>query len=214
MITRRLFLFATAVLLVWSQVALAVRADEGAEGAAKFIKDFGNRSISQLTAEGLSDRVLRDRFRSLFEEGFDATAIGKFVLARHWRRATAGERTEFLSLFKDFIVHTYASRFREYSGETFDVTAVRSEADNIFIVESEVITPEGGPPIHLDWRVEPHENVYKIYDITVEGMSMAVTHRSEFASVIKRGGGRVDALISALRDKMKELGKQDEAAAR
>ena len=61
-------------------------------------------------------------------------------------------------------------------------------------------SPGGGAPARVDWRVRGAPGAYKIIDVVVEGISMVVTQRSEFASVIRRGGGRLDSLTTQLRD--------------
>ena len=69
------------------------------------------------------------------------------------------------------------------------------------IVASEIIRPSGAPPVKVEWRLTDQHGTYKIRDVAVDGISMAVTQRSEFASVIQRNGGQVQGLIAMLRDK-------------
>ena len=202
MLTRRLFLFAAAFALSFSLPPVAAHADDA--GALAFIQGFGDKSINTLTEAGITTEELRSRFKKLYDEGFDNSGISKFVLGRHWRKASPDQREEFMSLFHNFIVQTYSGRFQKYSGETFAAKKVISSQNNVYIVESEVVQPEG-PPIRIEWRIVGANGGYKIYDITVEGVSMAITQRSEFASVIKQGGGKLDALIDALKKKTTEL---------
>jgi phospholipid transport system substrate-binding protein len=68
-------------------------------------------------------------------------------------------------------------------------------------VSSQVARPGGGPPIRIDWRVTDYGGSYKINDVVVDGVSMAITERSEFASVIQRNGGSVQDLLTMLRAK-------------
>lgn len=58
-----------------------------------------------------------------------------------------------------------------------------------------------GEPIQVEWRLRREAGGWKIIDVVVEGISMAVTHRSEFSSVIGRHGGRIGGLLDVLRDK-------------
>ncbi len=71
---------------------------------------------------------------------------------------------------------------------------------------SEIIRPNGAPPAKVDWRVTRADGAYKITDVVVEGVSMAVTQRSEFASVIQRNGGKVEGLLAMLRQKTATAG--------
>lgn len=86
-----------------------------------------------------------------------------------------------------------------YLGEQFRVTGERPDGE-VTLVQSEVFKP-GSQPAKVDWRVNTAGAQPKIVDVIVEGVSMAVTQRSEFAAVIQRNGGNVDGLISALRQK-------------
>jgi phospholipid transport system substrate-binding protein len=69
------------------------------------------------------------------------------------------------------------------------------------IVSTDVITPGAPQPLKIDWRLVNDAGAYKISDVIVEGVSMAVTQRSEFASVIQRHGGQIQGLIDLMRQK-------------
>jgi phospholipid transport system substrate-binding protein len=64
------------------------------------------------------------------------------------------------------------------------------------LVRSRIVRPNG-PPVELDWRLRAGANAYRIVDLTVEGVSMAVTQRQDFSAVIARAG--IDGLLAALR---------------
>ena len=68
-----------------------------------------------------------------------------------------------------------------------------------------MIESPNGSSIRVDWRVRLNDGEYKIVDVVIEGVSMVITHRSESASVIQHGGGRVQALIDALRQQAVRL---------
>ena len=111
------------------------------------------------------------------------------------------QKREFMKHFEDWIVTAYGARFSEYSGEQFKVVGQRPESEAITMVSSQIQRPAGGPPIRVDWRVAKSGNDLKIADVVVEGISLMVTQRQEFASVIQRNGGKLDALIRILREK-------------
>ncbi|MEC7028100.1 MAG: ABC transporter substrate-binding protein, partial [Pseudomonadota bacterium] len=78
----------------------------------------------------------------------------------------------------------------------------RADGEKDTIVTSFII-PDQGSEIQIDWRVRYKDGKYKVIDIIVEGVSMSVTQRSDFSSVIQRGGGNVQVLIDHLREKTK-----------
>ena len=64
---------------------------------------------------------------------------------------------------------------------------------------SEITRPNGAPPVAVQWRVRAEGGAFKIADVIIEGISMAVTDQQQFSAVIQRGGGDLQALINALR---------------
>ena len=95
------------------------------------------------------------------------------------------------------VVNVYAQRFQDYSGQGFQVLDSRFDGEKDTLVLSKIV-PESGPEISVDWRVRYKKSGYKVIDVIVEGVSMSVSHRSDFSAVIQRGGGRVDSLIKHL----------------
>ncbi|MGH6933505.1 MAG: MlaC/ttg2D family ABC transporter substrate-binding protein [Dongiaceae bacterium] len=176
------------------------RADQAADGAVRFIESLGTKAIGDLTGDTLSVAERETRFRALLSEHFDMPAINKFVLGRYWRVATDQEKTEFSRLFEEFLVKSYAIRFAGYAGQSFEVLGGGESHDGVVIVNSR-IDRNGAEPIRLDWRVIMGASRMTIVDILIEGVSMAVTQRSDFASVIQSRGGTVAGLLEALRDK-------------
>ena len=128
--------------------------------------------------------------------------MGKWVLGRYWRRASRGEKLEYLKLFENLIVATYAKRFSAYTDESLKIIKVASRGQANAIVYSNIERGSQQKPIRVDWRVVFSDGRYKVTDIVVEGISMKQTQRSEFASVIRRNGGKVTGLLEALREKM------------
>ena len=203
MIGRRLFLFAVASLAFAAGLARSAAAVE-VEAAKDFVRSLSNDAIQLMARKDLPARERTQKFRELFNRGFDVEGIGRFVLGRYWREATTAEQAEYVKLFEDLIVATYAGRFSEYSGETVTVQDARQD-ENFTVVSSQINRVSGNPPIRIDWRIVENQSGLKIADVVVEGVSMSITQRSEFSSVIQRGGGKVQSLIVALRDKTKAM---------
>jgi phospholipid transport system substrate-binding protein len=209
MLTRRLFI-ACATLLAfagWVAPTTMAHADARSEAAATFIRDLGARSIDVLIKEELPRSEVNRRFRLLLNEGFDVPYIARFVLARNWQAANPAQQKEYMELFEKLIVQVYADRFAQYAGKNIDINKSlkilghRPEGDSDAIVSTQIIRPDA-PPVAVDWRVRQRGSNFKIIDIAVEGVSMSVTQRSEFASVIQRGGGQMEALLQALRQRV------------
>jgi phospholipid transport system substrate-binding protein len=140
------------------------------------------------------------RFRELFRADFDCPGIARFVLGRYWRNASEEEQQEFLRLFEDYVSFVYTARLSNLGGEAFRVRGSRSDGDAV-IVSTDVISPGNASPLRIDWRLVTDNGAYKINDVIVEGVSMMVTQRSEFASVVQRNGGQVRGLLTMMRQK-------------
>lgn len=205
MLTRRKLLAGWAVLaLAASGFPAAVRADGFTDGARKFIESLAEEAFESLTSGNVPrpERVVR--FRTILSKYFDVKTIGRWVLGRYWKKATEDERIEYLELFEQLVVDTYVDRFTEYAGKNpLSVTKALVKKGSDVIVYSNIERSEGGRPVRVDWRVRARGGEFKIVDIMVEGVSMGQTQRSEFASVIRRSGGKVDGLLSELRKRAK-----------
>ncbi|MBO6782336.1 MAG: ABC transporter substrate-binding protein [Alphaproteobacteria bacterium] len=203
MLMRYLAAFGLALALVVS--APVAHAEPHVQASAEFIDNLADRAIETLTDNGLDSRMRRDKFRELFREGFAVNGIARFVLGRYWRRASDSERDEYLNLFEEVIVNTWADRFSQYSGQKFEVNGAvpapsASDSENVALVQSRFFT-DPTTPVRIEWRVASRGNLYKIVDVSVEGISMASTQRDEFNAVIRKGGGKIDALLDELRDR-------------
>jgi phospholipid transport system substrate-binding protein len=198
---RRLFFVAGCLCVIG--ILLPSRPAAAADPAA-VVTSLGNEALKML-GKNVDPNLRVARFRQLFSADFDVPGIARFVLGRYWRVATPAQQQEFLKLFTDYIALAYSNRLAEYSGETLRVTGSRPAPDGE-LVSSEIVRANGQPPARVEWLLTPQDGAYKISDVIVEGVSMAVTQRSEFASVIQRNGGQVEGLITALRQKTEGAG--------
>lgn len=170
--------------------------------AGAFINGLADRAIAGLMDKNASRHDRESRFRVLLTDGFDVPLIARFVMGRYWRVASEAERAEYLQLFEDFIVATYSQRFGEYAGENLKVVNTRAQPDGDTWVLSDLMRPSG-PPVKVEWRLRREGSSFKIIDVVVEGVSMSITQRDDFSATIQRAGGKVDALLAQLRDKVK-----------
>jgi phospholipid transport system substrate-binding protein len=194
--SRRSLLIALALL-----TATALRPSAAAaEDPAAFINRLGARALAVLNGN-LPPAARAAQFRTLFQENFDTPAIARFVLGRYWRIATPDERRQFLKLFEQYIVLAYTVRLSGHPDAVFKVQGSRTDQDGLFVA-SEIERSGGNAPLEVDWRLIGDNGGYKIGDVVVDGISMAVTQRSEFASVIQRNGGQMQGLLNVMREKI------------
>ncbi len=200
------FLFLAVVALLCVAAATPADAANARSEAGKFVERLGEKAIAQLTPKDISDAERVKRMRALLNEDFDVPVIGRFVLGIYWRRATEKQRAEFLELYETVVAHAYAGLFKRYSGEAFTVTTERPVAGGGAIVYGRISQPTGAP-IPVELRVQRSSSTHKAVDIKVDGVSMPLTHRKEYSSVIRRSGGKVEGLLEGLRKKAVGLKK-------
>jgi len=172
--------------------------DKRIEGARNFIASMGDRGINFLGDKSMTMSAKQAEFKKLLNDSFDMSTIGRFALGTYWREATPAQQKEYQKLFNQMVVRVYSQRFSEYQGQKFEVRSARNENDRDTVVTT-FIVPASGPRVQVDWRVRNRGGSYKVVDIVVEGVSMSMTQRADFASVIQRGGGKVEALLEHLR---------------
>lgn len=184
--------------------AVAAPPPAGATTAANpraFISTLVAQGVDLLKNEQMPEAQREQRFGALLEEGFDVPRIARFVLGGYWRSASPQDRTQFTRDFQQWVIATYSARFRGYSGETVTVTGAQPVDADTTIVHSRITRPNS-PSTQVDWRVRKSGSDYRITDVQVEGVSMALTQRDEFGSVIQRNGGTVAGLNKVLEERL------------
>jgi phospholipid transport system substrate-binding protein len=172
--------------------------------ARALIQALGDEGTKTLTDAKLSPAERRDEFRHLVQANFDIDGMAKFAIGRYGKELTQSQWRTFRAVFEDFIVKVYSERISEHGWDRFAVTGARPTDDGGDFVTSET-TKEGRPPTLLVWHVHDTDHGPKIIDVSVEGISMAVTQRQEFTSVIQNGNGGIEGFLNELRRKASAL---------
>ncbi len=197
--TRRILL--TTLWLLIGMASPAVAPGAAAADPNVFMNELWTHAVEILGKKAPQAERLA-QFRELYQADFDGPGIARFVLGRYWRSASQEEQQEFLRLFEDYVVFVYGTRLATFNGETFKIRGSRADPSGV-IVSTDIISPRSEGPIKIDWRLVTESGTFKINDVVIEGISMMVTQRSEFASVIQRNGGQVGGLLTLMREKTK-----------
>lgn len=192
----RLIGWIASALLIGATLAPAASAEEAGEAAAETIERLGTRAIAVLQDEALTAGQQNARLRAILRQGLDLEAIGDFVLGRHGRQAGAEQRQTFQRLFADYVVDTYADMLRRREVTQFEVTEAETRDETTAVVATRVSEPGQGP-MTWQWVLHRAEGSWRVVDLRTQGVSLAVTYRSEFGAVIDSQG--IDALIERLR---------------
>lgn len=97
----------------------------------------------------------------------------------------------------------WSRRFDEYNGQKLKITGTRPDGSKGIFVESQVVEPGGSEPINIIWRLRERDAGPQVVDIIIEGVSMALTYRSEYDSIVSRSG--LEALNEQLAEKVEQL---------
>lgn len=198
----RLAVLLSALFALFLAVPAYAAADLSKE-ASSFVNDVassGFNTIKDKRAGKLSNEQAKINFRKILNDAFDVPTIARFTLGRYWRVATPAEQKEFTALIQTAILDKYADRVLSYSGDGYSMNSSKAINDKDYSVAM-TIKRDAGAPVDLTWRLRRFGNAFKVIDMSVEGISMSVTHRADFASIIERNGGKVQALINALKNK-------------
>lgn len=199
-------ILALAAAAAWSALPPRLAAaDAEVEGAKARIQEMIDKGLVLLTDKALTSGGRVREFRGLFDQYFAVDAIARWVLGRYWRQASPEQQAEYRRLFEDLITYGYVKRFREYAGQSMQVTGALAIADNTVIVNSQVESTSGGQPVAVDWRVGTRDGTYLVTDVVVANVSLAQTWRSDFASTIQQNNDSIEAFLQTLRERVAAL---------
>jgi phospholipid transport system substrate-binding protein len=137
---------------------------------------------------------------------FDFERMSSWVLGKYWRTATPKQRQEFTEQFRTLLVRTYAKSLSSYTDNKITYLPFRSSPDQTDVkVRTEVDQP-GGFPIPIDYDLHLQDDVWKVFDVTIDGVSLVTNYRTTFANQIRQDG--IDKLITSLADRNKQDGAQ------
>jgi phospholipid transport system substrate-binding protein len=201
--TQRFYLIGVLMLIMATAIQpSSSRAEVSGDKAEAFISGLAASAIETMTMSNVSQDDRVKHFRVLLNENFAVKTIARYVIGRYWKRATAREKAEYLSLFEELLAVTYVKRFSEYAGENLNVVKSSISSAKDAVVHSQIVR-EGTQPVSVEWQVRSKDNVtFKIIDIKVEGVSLGQTQKSEFSSVIRQSGGKVEGLLEVLRKRV------------
>ena len=173
--------------------------DEKIEQSKYFVENLGKQVVEKVSNINLSESERIVNFRNLYLDAFDNYYISRFVLGQYWKRLDSNMRKQFVESFNNYIVTTYAPKFKGWEG-TFKATDSLLE-NNYYNVKMNVLNKDG-PTLKFMWKIYLDKNKnFKILDVNIDGVSMLVTQRAEFMSVIKNNPRGVIGLIEAMEKK-------------
>lgn len=154
-----------------------------------------------LSEDPAKARALVDEF---ITPHVDLKGFSKLVLGKHWRRASREQQKQFLAQFRTLVLRTYATAVTSYTGIQIEYMPMREESRENFATVRTLIPRPTGEGVKVNYRLHCRNNIWKLFDVIIAGVSMVTTYRSAFSAEVKRSG--LDGLIKALERKNGEIG--------
>lgn len=202
MISRRfLLLAASGAASLFVSPALRAADETSATAAISAFCDTLLATMKDGPALGFKGRS--DRLAPAIHRIFDLPRMTRLMVGPQWSGLTPEQQRQLIASFSDFSVATYANRFDDYSGERFEVDPNPTPTASGPIVHTKLIKSDG-EPVQIDYLMHEGSNGWQIMDVYLSGtVSELATRRSEFSSVLRRGGP--EALVDLLQKKTAEL---------
>ncbi len=166
--------------------------------AAAYMEKLSRQTLAIINDKSLDRKKREIYFRDLLARDLDIPLIARFAIGSHWRDASPQQRKSYIKVFMDYLVQTYSRRLGGAEVAQFHIIDAKPLGKNDYLVRTTVVG--GGGPARADWRIRKSDGGYLIIDLSIEGISMAVTLRQDFTSVIRQKG--LDGLIGILKERV------------
>lgn len=181
------------VMLAWSHLVTADQAP------VTMLKQVSNQMIAELNkSQGNLNKVtISHIIHRVLLPHIDLESMSRSVIGReYWSQATPAQREEFKRAFTNLVIKVYSAPLSSYKGDTIefkpmrDATAVRPQVESIIIRTN-------GQRIPVTYRLTQSQGAWKVYDFSVEGISLISSYRSQFDTLLQQKG--LSGLISKLK---------------
>ncbi|MHB1187483.1 MlaC/ttg2D family ABC transporter substrate-binding protein [Thiobacillus sp.] len=137
---------------------------------------------------------------------FDFNRMTQLALGKNWPRATARQKQELVTEFRNLLVRTYSSSLTAFSNQTVEFKPLTMKPNDTDVTVRSEIRQPGGQPIPIDYSMYKTPFGWKVYDVTIDSVSLVTNYRASFANTIRQNG--IDGLIKTLTDQSARGGAQ------
>jgi len=192
------------VLILLSFLSLSVYAAAGSASSSQpdeLIKSTSEKVLNALEQNkekyDQKPEELHALVKNIILPHLDFRAMSKLALGKNWRKANDTQQERFVDAFKSMLIRTYSTSLTEYAGQEIKFLPYRPPAEGKRTVKVKtVISQINGPSIPIDYSLRIKDDIWKVYDIKIDGISLVTNYRNSFASDINRVG--IDGLIDKL----------------
>ena len=130
---------------------------------------------------------------------FDFNRMTQLAVGRYWRSATAQQKQALVTEFRNLLVRTYSGSLTAFTNQTVDFKPLTMRPDDTDVTVRSEIRQPGGQPIPIDYSMYKTSFGWKVYDVSINGVSLVTNYRASFASAIRQNG--IDGLIKTQTEK-------------
>ena len=169
-----------------------------------FVQSTVNRASQALNNKYSKEEKIQ-RLKDIAKETVDINGIGFYTLGSYRKEISNDQKKEYINLFEQYFLKTFASRLAEYSNPEIQVNSKEVLNKNYTMVSSILVATEKRPEVKIEWRIyTKNPESPMIRDLIIEGLSLARTQKEEFSSIIENNEGDINALFEALKEFIKK----------
>jgi phospholipid transport system substrate-binding protein len=164
------------------------------------VKTSVNQALATLRDNSIPLKEKQVKLRLIVSSTFDFTEMAKSAMGPHWRDLTPEQRKEFSDVFVTFIEDSYLSKINDYRSQDVVFVRARNDGPDYAQVDTRIVQA-GDDPIDLNFQLGRSDDTWKIYDVTVDAVSIIANYRNQFNRIMNSQG--YDTLIEDLKSKQK-----------
>ncbi len=206
--------FFVATLLLITSLAMATPAWANTDSPKELLEATAQKMFDAINSNRDKIKADPDFTIQLIEEvllpHIDFITASRYVLGKHWDGATKAQKIGFIKAFRSLLLRFYSYALTEYLNthdEKLDMSLMNfqrpGKVDNGQVTVRSTVKPKKGKPVPINYQMRKTRKGWKIYDVSIEGISVITTYQTSFASEIKQSG--LDSLIASLKQRNKKL---------
>ena len=164
------------------------------------VKDTTDKMLSALKAEKAAidkdPKIIYGLVKEIAVPHFDFIGMSKWVLGKYWRRASKEQKLRFIRAFRSMMVRTYAVALLDYTDQKINFLPLRDDVTKGDVTVKTEVVQAGKPAVAVNYSLHLKKSAWKVYNISVDGISLIANYRTSFATEIKQQG--LDSLIERL----------------
>jgi len=165
-----------------------------------FVQSTVNRASEVLGNNSTKEEKI-EQIKLIAKDTVDIRGIGFYSLGSHRKNLSDDKKKEFLEIFSEYFLKSFASRLAEYSNPKISVNSQKKINEKYTMVSSLLVATDDKPEISIDWRINTKDpKNLKIIDVVIEGVSLAKVQKEEFNSIMQSNDNNIDVLFQSLQD--------------